>query len=151
MLNRFVSSSITEYLTDEEKTDLRIAYRGNRRDFTDSDAVKSLNSKLQTDYSFNNKVLSLNLRENEIDSWKNEMSLSLDEIPFENTGFGTQNMVKSEMFLQQNSDVDILIIEEPENNLSLQICLFLFPTCQTMQISSCLYLRIVVSWQTDSA
>lgn len=27
-------------------------------------------------------------------------------------------MVKSEMFLQQNSDVDILIIEEPENNLS---------------------------------
>lgn len=80
MLNRFVSSSITEYLTDEEKTDLRIAYRGNRRDFTDSDAVKSLNSKLQTDYSFNNKVLSLNLRENEIDSWKNEMSLSLDEI-----------------------------------------------------------------------
>ena len=118
VLNRFVSSSITEYLTDEEKTDLRIAYRGNRRDFTDSDAVKSLNSKLQTDYSFNNKVLSLNLRENEIDSWKNEMSLSLDEIPFENTGFGTQNMVKSEMFLQQNSDVDILIIEEPENNLS---------------------------------
>lgn len=118
VLNRFVSSSITEYLTDEEKTDLRIAYRGNRRDFTDSDAVKSLNSKLQTDYSFNNKVLSLNLRENEIDSWKNEMSLSLDEIPFENTGFGTQNMVKSEMFLQQKSDVDILIIEEPENNLS---------------------------------
>lgn len=60
---------ITECLTDEEKTDLRIAYRGNRHDFTDSDAVKSLNSKLQTDYSFNNKILSLNLRENEIDSW----------------------------------------------------------------------------------
>ena len=118
VLNRFVSSSITEYLTDEEKTDLRIAYRGNRREFTDSDAVKSLNAKLQTEYNFNNRTLSLNLRESEIDSWKNEMSLSLDEIPFENTGFGTQNMVKSEMFLQQNLDVDILIIEEPENNLS---------------------------------
>ncbi|MEG0681618.1 MAG: AAA family ATPase [Eubacterium sp.] len=118
VLNRFVSSSITEYLTDEQKTDLRIAYRGNRREFTNSDAVKNLNARLQKDYSFNDRALSLNLRESEIDSWKNEMSLSLDEIPFENAGFGTQNMVKSEMFLQQNSYVDILIIEEPENNLS---------------------------------
>ena len=118
VLNRFVSTSISEYLTDEEKTNLRIAYRGNRREFTESEAVKSLNSKIQSEYKFRDKVLSVNLRENEIDSWKNEMSLSLDEIPFENTGFGTQNIVKAEMFLQQNSDVDILIIEEPENNLS---------------------------------
>ena len=46
------------------------------------------------------------------------MSISLDGIPLENSGFGTQNMFKSEMFLLQNTDVDILIIEEPENNLS---------------------------------
>lgn len=118
VLNRFVSTSISEYLTDKEKTNLRIAYRGNRREFTESEAVNSLNSKIQSEYNFRNKVLSVNLRENEIDSWKNEMSLSLDEIPFENTGFGTQNIVKAEMFLQQNSDVDVLIIEEPENNLS---------------------------------
>ena len=118
VLNRFVSTSISEYLSDEEKTNLRLAYRGNRREFTDSEAVKSLNSKIQSEYKFRNKVLSVNLRENEIDGWKNEMSLSLDEIPFENAGFGTQNIVKAEMFLQQNSEVDILIIEEPENNLS---------------------------------
>lgn len=118
VLNRFVSSSISDYLTDEEKTNLRIAYRGNRHDFTESIAVKNLNKKLQEDYKFENKLLSLNLRENEIDGWKNEMSLSLDDIPLENMGFGTQNMLKSEMFLQQNLDVDIIIIEEPENNLS---------------------------------
>jgi putative ATP-dependent endonuclease of OLD family len=117
-LNRFVSTSISEYLTDEEKTNLRIAYRGNRREFTESIAVKNLNEKLQSKYKFKNKTLSLNLRENEIDSWKNEMSLSLDEIPFENAGFGTQNIIKSEIFLQQNLDVDIIVIEEPENNLS---------------------------------
>lgn len=46
------------------------------------------------------------------------MSISLDGIPLENSGFGTQNMFKSEIFLLQNTDVDILIIEEPENNLS---------------------------------
>ena len=64
---------------------------------------------MQNEHAFKDKLLSLNLRENEIDSWKNEMSLSLDEIPFENVGFGTQNMVKSEMFLLQNSNVDIVI------------------------------------------
>lgn len=117
-LNRFVSSSVSEYLSDEDITNLRIAYRGNRKDFTQSEAVKNLNVKLQSEYEFKNKALSLNLRENEIDGWKSEMALSIDEIPFENSGFGTQNIIKSEIFLKQNSEVDIIIMEEPENNLS---------------------------------
>jgi predicted ATP-dependent endonuclease of OLD family len=46
------------------------------------------------------------------------MSVSVDSIPLENVGFGTQNMFKSEIFIQQNPTVDILVMEEPENNLS---------------------------------
>lgn len=46
------------------------------------------------------------------------LPVHLTSIPLDNAGFGTQNMVKTEMFMQQNVDVDILIIEEPENNLS---------------------------------
>lgn len=118
VLNKFVTSSINEYLTEEERTNLRLAYRSNRHNFTDSEAVKNLNAKLQAEHSFRNKQISLNLRESDIDSWKTEMSLSLDSIPLDNAGFGTQNMVKTEMFVRQNADVDILIIEEPENNLS---------------------------------
>ena len=79
---------------------------------------KNLNAKLQSEHRFRDKQVTLNLRENDIDGWKSEMSLSLDNIPLDNAGFGTQNMVKTEMFMQQNIDVDILIIEEPENNLS---------------------------------
>lgn len=117
-LNRFVSSSISDYLSDDEQTQLRLAYRGNRHDFTQSDAVKNLNRKIQENHQFGNHTVSINLRENDIDSWKSEMSVSVDSIPLENVGFGTQNMFKSEIFLQQNPSVDILIIEEPENNLS---------------------------------
>ena len=80
--------------------------------------VKRLNDKLQQSHSFEGKAISLNLRESGIDEWKGDMTISLDGIPLENSGFGTQNMFKSEIFLLQNSDVDILIIEEPENNLS---------------------------------
>lgn len=118
VLNKFISSSISEFMSEKDKTDLRIAYRGNRHDFTKSEAVKNLNSKIQSQYSFRDKTLSLNLRETEIDNWKSEMILSLDTIPLEYSGFGTQNIIKSELFLSQNEDVDILLFEEPENNLS---------------------------------
>mgnify|MGYP002557210896 FL=1 len=114
VLSRFVSGSINEYLTEEDMTELRHAYRANRHEFTDNQAVKRLNEKLQQSHSFDGK----NLRESGIDEWKGDMSISLDGIPLENSGLGTQNMFKSEIFLLQNSDVDILIIEEPENNLS---------------------------------
>jgi predicted ATP-dependent endonuclease of OLD family len=118
VLSRFVAGSISEYLSEEDKTNLRHAYRANRHEFTENLAVKALNDKLQESHSFDGKKISLNLRENEIDEWKSDMSISLDGIPLENSGFGTQNMFKSEIFLLQNTDVDILIIEEPENNLS---------------------------------
>lgn len=118
VLSRFVSNSIANYLSEEDETNLRLAYRGNRKEFIDSPVVAGLNSKLKEEYKFGNKEISLNLREGEIDDWKKEMSLSVDKIPFENAGFGTQNMIKSEMVFNQNIDVDFLILEEPENNLS---------------------------------
>lgn len=118
VLSRFVSTSINEYLSEEDMTELRHAYRANRHEFTENQAVIRLNQKLQEGHSFDGKTIGLNLRESGIDEWKGDMSISLDGIPLENSGFGTQNMFKSEIFLLQNTDVDILIIEEPENNLS---------------------------------
>ena len=118
VLNRFVAGSINEYLSENDVTELRHAYRANRYEFTENQAVKNLNSKLQASHSFDGRTISLNLRETGVDEWKSDMSISLDGIPLENSGFGTQNMFKSEIFLLQNSDVDILIFEEPENNLS---------------------------------
>ena len=118
VLNRFVSSSINEYLTEKDMTELRHAYRSNRHEFTGNQAVIRLNQKLQESHSFDGKKISINLRESGIDEWKSDMSVSLDGIPLENSGFGTQNMFKAELFLLQNTDVDILIIEEPETNLS---------------------------------
>lgn len=118
VLNKFVSTSISSYLSEKEETDLRLAYRSNRRDFTESDAVKNLNAKIKESNLFDDKLISLNLKEHEIDGWKTEIALSINDIPFENLGFGSQNMLKSELFIMQSSDSEILLIEEPENNLS---------------------------------
>ena len=118
VLNRFVSSTINNYLTETDITELRHVYRENRDKFTDNQVVKQFNEKLKKSHNFDGKTVSLNLKEGGIDEWRGDMSISLDGIPLENIGFGTQNMFKSEIFLLQNSEVDILIIEEPENNLS---------------------------------
>lgn len=117
-LNCFVAGSLNEYLTESDMTNLRHAYRANRHEFMSNQAVTALNEKLQDSHSFNGKTVTINLRENGIDEWKADMAISLDGIPLDNNGLGTQNMFKSEVFLTQNTDVDILIIEEPENNLS---------------------------------
>lgn len=73
------------------------------------------------------------------------MSISLDGIPLENSGLGTQNMFKSEIFLLQNSDVDILIIEEPENNLSYANMSVLISKLSESKKNSCLFQLTVVS------
>ncbi len=118
VLNRFVSNSFANYLSKEDETNLRLAFRSNRKNFIKSPVVARLNSKIKDEYKFGSKEISVNLREGEIDDWKKEMSLSVDKIPFENIGFGTQNMIKSELVFNQNIEVDFLMLEEPENNLS---------------------------------
>ena len=47
------------------------------------------------------------------------MSVVVDSCPFENVGFGTQNTIKMGMVLKNaDEQVNVIIMEEPENNLS---------------------------------
>ena len=118
VLSKFISNSISMYLTEEDETNLSLAYRSNRANFIKAEAINKLNNKIREQQKFGNMDVSINLREGEVDDWKNEMMLSINDIPFENNGFGTQNIVKAGMVANDHSDVDFLILEEPENNLS---------------------------------
>ena len=44
--------------------------------------------------------VSLGLREDEVEAWKKQLSIVVDEIPFEQLGFGTQNTLKIELALR---------------------------------------------------
>ena len=70
VLNNFVTGSINEYLSEDDLTELRHAYRTNRYEFTENQAVKLLNNKLQETHNFEGKTISLNLREKWLDEWK---------------------------------------------------------------------------------
>ena len=117
IVDHFVSDSITENLSAEQLRDLAIAYSRSRREFHDDDTVKNLNEAVKS--VIHGRSVSLGLREDEVEAWKKQLSIVVDEIPFEHLGFGTQNTLKIELALRNAEEqVNVVLMEEPENNLS---------------------------------
>lgn len=117
IVDHFVSESITDNLSDDQLRDLAIAYSRSRREFHDDDTVKALNQAVKS--VIQGRRVSLGLREDEIEAWKKQLSIVVDEIPFEYLGFGTQNTLKIELALRNaEKQANVVLMEEPENNLS---------------------------------
>jgi predicted ATP-dependent endonuclease of OLD family len=119
VVDRFVSENITAYLSKQEQIDLSTAYRKSRNDFHTHDLVEKLNENVKENVHIGDRSLSIDLREEEIDEWKRQMSVVVDSTPFENIGFGSQNTIKVELAIKHSADqVNTILMEEPENNLS---------------------------------
>lgn len=119
VVDRFVSENITTYLSDQEQIDLSTAYRKSRNYFRNNEVVVKLNGSVKENVHVGNRSLSIDLKEEEIDEWKRQMSVVVDDTPFENIGFGSQNVIKIELALKNTAkQVNMVLIEEPENNLS---------------------------------
>ena len=117
IVDHFVSDSITENLSPEQIRDLAIAYSRSRREFHDDVTVKALNEAVNS--VIQGRCVSLGLREDEIEAWKKQLSIVVDDIPFEHLGFGTQNTLKIELALRNAAkQANVVLMEEPENNLS---------------------------------
>lgn len=103
----------------QEQTDLSTAYRKSRHSFRENVVVKQLNASIRENVKVNEKEVTIDLREDNIDEWKHQMSVNVERCPFENIGFGTQNSIKIELAVRNsNEQVNVIIMEEPENNLS---------------------------------
>lgn len=119
LINNFVSDSISDNLTREELTALAVAYKASRRQFHEHDTIKKLNETVKKNSIIKGRSVALELREDDTDAWKKQLSVIMDDIPFENIGFGTQNAIKIELALRNaESQANIVLMEEPENNLS---------------------------------
>ena len=119
LVSGFIHNNISEFLSEEDQVNLKSEYRKNQQNFKSLPAITDLNTKLRDNVKINNKVVSINIKDNNLNKWKEDMSISVDNIPFESVGFGTQNSIKIELALSNNKDrVSTIIIEEPENNLS---------------------------------
>lgn len=119
VVDKFVTNNITTYLNSQERTDLSTAYRKSRHTFQKNEVVKQLNESIRQNVKVNDKDVSIDLREDNVDEWKNQMSVVVEKTPFENIGFGTQNAIKIELAIKNSREqVNVVMMEEPENNLS---------------------------------
>lgn len=119
MVDRFVSENITQYLSEQDQVDLSLAYRRVRSDFHNSETIAKLNRSIQEENRLQGRDISLELREEDLDEWKRQMAISVDTVPFEQIGFGSQNSIKVELAIDNSAEnVNLILLEEPENNLS---------------------------------
>ncbi len=119
LVDQFVSESITDSLTNEELTDLAVAYQASRRRFHDNEIVQKLNTTVRASSIIKGRTVSLDLREDNTTAWKKQMTVVVDDIPFEHIGVGSQNIIKTELaFRNAENQANIVLMEEPENNLA---------------------------------
>ena len=119
MVDKFVAENITTYLSSQEQLDLTTAYRKSKNDFHINETVKKLNESVRSNVHIANHVISIDLKEEDMDEWKKQMAIVVDDTPFENMGFGSQNVIKMELAIKNSAEqVNMILVEEPENNLS---------------------------------
>ena len=119
LVDKFVADNISEHLSEEEITDLALAYRYSRNQFREHEIVQQLNELVRNQVVIPGRDISIDLKEETLDDWKRQMSITVGDTPFESVGFGTQNSIKIELVMKNASkQANIVLLEEPENNLS---------------------------------
>lgn len=119
-INRFINSAITDNLSTNDRINLSKVYKHMRQTFNDDDTIKELNKLLETNgHLLDGKTAALGLKDETIESWIDSISVDIEGVPFENLGFGTQNLMKMELNYNREEDISSFVLfEEPENNLS---------------------------------
>ena len=111
---------IRTYLEPKERVELSRQYRSVREDFVTRDTVKAINKRLSVEEQvLSDRVLTLAIDISHRYTWENSVVAHLDEIPFQFTGQGDQNALKTLLAIgRKASDAQVVLIEEPENHLS---------------------------------
>ncbi|HDC3378647.1 TPA: hypothetical protein O7955_002725, partial [Staphylococcus aureus] len=77
---------MAEHLTDEEKTSLARSYRKMKFEFNTNESVVSLNERIEKNVRLDNKKIKFGIKDEVLDAWKSEVSMDVEEIPFEDIG-----------------------------------------------------------------
>lgn len=118
-VNKFINSRVASNLSADEKAHLARAYRNMKNQFNNNENVIHLNERIAEEERLDDKKIKFGMREEVLDAWMNEVAIDVENIPFEDMGFGTQNLIKMELvFKQKTEKSNVILFEEPENNLA---------------------------------
>lgn len=109
-LREYIRGMYNNLIEGNEKPRHFNEYRKAKNQFT-NDVLSDLNSRIE--------VYKFSIRNNSKSNLETDLTILDNEIDIENKGKGRQSLIKTEFALNRGgSDVDIILIEEPENHLS---------------------------------
>jgi putative ATP-dependent endonuclease of OLD family len=116
----YISRIIRENLEDKERVEISQAHRQMKESFMGTDAVKAINTKINTSANFTDKQVKISVDLSTQNAWEMSLMTYLDEIPFHYVGKGEQSIVKTSLALshKKSEEANIILLEEPENHLS---------------------------------
>lgn len=118
--DKYIVSVVDDSLTKEEKAKLSLNFRKMKESFTNEDSIKKVNEHISSiKKKITDKDVRLSLDFSSKTNWDNNLTLYIDDLPFSNIGKGEQNSIKLKYALSSKIEKShIIMIEEPENNLS---------------------------------
>ncbi|MBH3449518.1 AAA family ATPase [Pseudomonas putida] len=117
--NQYISTILNTALDKEELIKLTLNYRENQQVFNESGEVKAVNAGLDAEHLITDKKLSIAASTLPAGSIQTGLQLEVDDVPFQFIGKGEQSNVQIKLAIQNKSkDIDLVMMEEPENHLS---------------------------------
>jgi len=116
---KYINSIINAALEKNARSTLNLNYRQLKSRFDNEVDVIAINNKLDADNEVTEKSLKITADIASTTSWESNLQFAVDDVSFGQIGKGEQNQVQIKLALQNKAkDVDIVMLEEPENHLS---------------------------------
>lgn len=117
--NQYISNVLNTALKKDEEYRLSLNYRETLQSFNDTAEVKTVNQDLDSDNKITDKKLTIAANTMPVGALQNGLQLEVDAVPFHMIGKGEQSKVQIKLALHNKSkDIDLVMMEEPENHLS---------------------------------
>lgn len=117
--NQYILNVLSTALEKDQLNKLTLNYRENLQCFNSSDEVKAVNADLDADNKITDKTLSIAANTMPAGAIQTGLQLEVDEVPFHLIGKGEQSNVQIKLAIHNKSkDIDLVMMEEPENHLS---------------------------------
>lgn len=117
--SRYINSIINASVDKHARPILNLSYRRLKIEFNEKDDVKAINAQLNLGNELTTKNLQIVADITPSSSWESNLALAVDDISFAHIGKGEQNQIQIKVAIQNKAkDVDVLMLEEPENHLS---------------------------------
>ena len=116
----YISRIIKDLLTDDEVISVSQSHRKMKETFISDPSIETINKKIIGASKITSKNVTISVELSSQKAWESSLITCLDDVPFNFIGKGEQSIVKTNLALSHNKakESNVILIEEPENNLS---------------------------------